>query len=517
MLMPTRPSFRFVVASLLVLSLTACAHSAKQEYTRIKILHFSDYHSSAVEQQGQAGSPFGGVARAIGFIKSKAGPGTLTFSGGDMMNKGAPVWSDKYQCAEWPWFNGLIDAMALGNHDSDYGPDILAGCLTQISYPVLSANTLNQFGEPAFQRQGQDYAVFTVADKRVGVFALAGNDFSKLISAATAPTPGATFANRFSTAERVVANLRRQEHVDLVILIGHAHYEDDLALAAQVSGIDLILGSHSHRREELFLIPNTSTWYVSAGQYLSHIAELDIELGKQKQFNTNIRSISALLVPMNYAVEQDSALKQKVERMQAELESDPAYAAQFAVIGEIKTGLDAPHRFDRDSSLGNFVSDAVLKASKADVVLFTSSTFRKSLPRGVLRAHHLSDAMPYDNKLHRYELTGKEVKRLFDYSVQRMGSDFFSQTAGARISIVAGQLAEVLIKDKKGWQSLNETKVYQVVTSDYQSLVADGYKAVFEHKPYTVLPQSLRQIGRNALQRGDATAEVDGRIKVAPN
>ena len=40
-----------------------------------------------------------------------------TTSGGDMMNKGAPSWSDRYQCAEWSWLNGVADAMALGNHE----------------------------------------------------------------------------------------------------------------------------------------------------------------------------------------------------------------------------------------------------------------------------------------------------------------------------------------------------------------------------------------------------------------
>ena len=37
------------------------------------------------------------------------------------MNLGTPAWSDKYQCAEWPLFNGLQDAMAFGNHEADYG------------------------------------------------------------------------------------------------------------------------------------------------------------------------------------------------------------------------------------------------------------------------------------------------------------------------------------------------------------------------------------------------------------
>ena len=50
-----------------------------------------------------------------------ATPNTVILGGGDTMNTGTPAWSDKYQCAEWPLFNGLQDAMALGNHEQDYG------------------------------------------------------------------------------------------------------------------------------------------------------------------------------------------------------------------------------------------------------------------------------------------------------------------------------------------------------------------------------------------------------------
>ena len=88
-----------------------------------------------------------------------------------MMNKGSPAWSDKYRCAEWPWFNGVIDAMAFGNHDPDYGIGELEGCLQTIRYPVLSANTNGLQGT----------RIFVVNGIRVGVFAVAGSDFKTLV------------------------------------------------------------------------------------------------------------------------------------------------------------------------------------------------------------------------------------------------------------------------------------------------------------------------------------------------
>src|SRR5439155_3387304 len=100
------------------------------------------------------------------------------------------------------------------------------------------------------------YAVFQRNGVRVGVFAIAGADFGKLVS-----TPGFTFTSPIDAAREAVRALRERERVDAVVMIGHQHREDDFALAAAVPGIDLILGTHTHVKEELRQIPGTSTWF----------------------------------------------------------------------------------------------------------------------------------------------------------------------------------------------------------------------------------------------------------------
>ena len=80
--------------------------------TKIVLLHFSDYHSHALPfySEGRAGQ--GGIARAIGYMKrARSGEDAVVLSGGDMINQGSPAWSDKYHCEEWPWLNGVVDAV----------------------------------------------------------------------------------------------------------------------------------------------------------------------------------------------------------------------------------------------------------------------------------------------------------------------------------------------------------------------------------------------------------------------
>ena len=69
--------------------------ASAQKIERVTILHFTDYHSHAVPFLADGEKNVGGIVRAIGYLRPLAKePGTLVLSGGDMMNKGAPAWSD---------------------------------------------------------------------------------------------------------------------------------------------------------------------------------------------------------------------------------------------------------------------------------------------------------------------------------------------------------------------------------------------------------------------------------------
>src|SRR6185436_6307017 len=156
-------------AVVLVLLLAAVPLAAE---TTVTLLHFSDYHSHALPFYSDDGMA-GGIARAVGWLSREKRRGALVFSGGDTINKGSPAWSDKYGCAEWPWWNGIVDAMAFGNHDADYGRAAFEQCARAVRYPILSANTADL----------RRHAVFEANGMRIGVFALVGSDFPSLVKA----------------------------------------------------------------------------------------------------------------------------------------------------------------------------------------------------------------------------------------------------------------------------------------------------------------------------------------------
>lgn len=386
--------------------------------TTITLLHFSDYHSHALPFYSDEGER-GGMARAIGYLKQQKKSGALVFSGGDTVNKGAPAWSDKFGCAEWPWLNGIVDAMAFGNHDADYGREAFDRCRAQVKYPILSANT------NGFPR----YKVLVSRGVRVGVFALAGSDFPQLVK-----TPGFSFGDPLQAAREVVRTLRERERVDAVVMIGHQDVDDDYAMARSVPGIDLIFGSHSHLKRDLVQIPDTNTVFISPSQYLSYISRVEMTIADKR-----VRSIRGGLIPVDASLPEDGRIARRLERMRRALERDPTYRELFLPIGR----LDSPLSVD---ALAQRTLETMREVANADVALSTKSSFRLPLPAGILTMELLRGAMPYDNEIVACTMSGAQLQRVLD-------------AAGGE-SFVSGPA------------SIDPARVYRVATTDFLAHVA---------------------------------------------
>lgn len=370
-----------------VIALIAFLFATPLAAQKLTLLHFSDYHSHALPFYSEGRDDQGGIARAVEYLQREKERGALIFSGGDMINKGSPAWSDKYTCAEWPWLNGLVDAMAFGNHDPDYGKAEFERCRDSVTFPILSANTSGMRSYLIAERNGL----------RVGVFAVAGTDFRQLVK-----VPGFTYVDPIIAAREIVNMLREREHVDAVVMIGHEDYEDDLALARAVPGIDLIFGSHSHRKEELTQIAGTKTWFISPFQYLTYISRVVLTFDDHRLVN-----VSGELVRIDSNLRSDRTVASKVARMQRELENDPKYRDLFKVIAQLKAPLSV-------DDLGRKTVDMMRSVANADVALSTASSFRQPLPSGPITVELLRAAMPYDNEIVVAELSGERLQQLLD-------------------------------------------------------------------------------------------------------
>jgi len=457
---------------LLALILAGCASS-------VTVVHFTDYHSHAAPFFVRGEHDAAGVARAYAYIEplSKRDD-VIVLNGGDTMNLGAPPWSDRFMCVEWPWWNGVVDAMAWGNHDADYGPAEFAKCQATVDYPILGANVRDSSGAPLFLHDSKPYLVVERAGRRIGLFAIVGSDFPALIKPRTSPVAGVTFSGRIEAARSIVRALREDEHVDAVVLFGHAHNEEDEALARSVPGIDLILGTHSHKATPLRKLEGTETWMIASGQYLEHVSRVELEFRRGR-----VADVRGGLVAMTAGLPEDPVVAGRVRLLQGELVSDPAYASLFKPFGRVSADLPNERVNEMQTPLGSFVMEEVRRAAHADIAFSTSSSFRGGLPAGPVSDADLLDVLPYDNSVFVYDMTATELDALLSRARRLKGSDSFVQLSGIGID-----------------ESARSGNTYRVATTDYVARVSPAWKDLFETMEPEPTSLLVRAVVRRALE-----------------
>ena len=481
---------------------------------QINVFGIADYHSHSLPFYSEGMQDVAGIARIIGFLKGHSDDeNTLIFSSGDTINYGSPAWSDKYKCVEWPWFNNIIDAMAFGNHDSDYGPEVFANAVDTITYPILSANTVDGDGNPIFLVNGKNYMVFERNNLKIGVFAVAGGDFEGLIKAERRPVEGAFFTDRCEAAEKVISQMK-SENVDLIILIGHSTTDNDIELAKKVDGIDLILGSHSHLKQELVKVEGTDTYIISPFQYGTYVSNVIVTVNEDGE-----KSFEGKLIPMTSEIPEDKIIKLKVAELQAALEKDPKYANLFENIGESAVEISIDGQGYGEAAMGNLVTDLMRNAVKSNMALSTSSSFRASIAPGKVNYEQLKTAIPYTNYIYVYDMTGEQIKELLEVSFNKIGSDNFSQVSGVVITTEDDKIKSIeILKDasnpEAGYETLDMNRIYKVATTNYQGLYAADYKDVFSGCTPEKTDIDVQLITREHFENNSPVkAGKDGRIK----
>jgi len=447
---------------------------ACQTARTVTLVGMTDYHSHAVPFYSEGARGQGGVARALAYVKAaKTHPDTLVVSGGDTLNKGVPVWSDEYGCVEWPWFNGVLDVMALGNHDLDYGAEAFARCRAAIEYPVLCANLVKADGAAYFQVEGKPYVVREVGGVRLGLFAVAGPDMQRLVKAEHLPG-GTRWTDATEAARAVVKALREGEQVDAVVLLGHQLREDDEALARAVPGIDVIMGSHSHYKGGLRVIEGTRTHYLSPYQYLAYLSRVELHFRGKR-----LERVTGELVKMDTGRPEDAETAARVGELQRALEAKRP--ERFEVLGRLGKPLRDEGLTEREAEIGRWATDIWRKAAGAHAFFATAATFRAGLPAGEVTVEDFYGAIPYRNVLVTAEVTGAQLAEWVALSESKRETDAYSQQSGLRYRVEGGKVVglEVLKAsgdEGAGYEPVKPEAAYRLATLDFQAYVAAGYR-----------------------------------------
>jgi 5'-nucleotidase / UDP-sugar diphosphatase len=231
------------------------ARASAGAYT-LNILHINDMHSrvesisrfdstcSAGDQdEGKCFGGFGRLATKIWERRKElddAGANVVTLDAGDQF-QGSLFYTTYKGKAEVEFMNRIgFDLMAIGNHEFDDGPDVLADFVGSAEFPIISGNTV--IGETErLAGLVKEWEILEAGGEKIGVLTVLTPDTANIAS----PGPNVTFRDEVEYLKDAVPRIKA-EGVDKVILLSHVGFVRDQQIAAEVEGIAAIIGGHSH-------------------------------------------------------------------------------------------------------------------------------------------------------------------------------------------------------------------------------------------------------------------------------
>ena len=224
---------------------------AKNRAVRLVILHTNDTHSriEPFPNDGRTHAGMGGMARRAALVNQirQQEKNVLLLDSGDVF-QGTPYFNFFGGELEYKLMSRMgYDATTLGNHEFDNGMEGLLKQLPHANFPHLIANY--DFSDTPLVGKFKPYKVFGKQGVKVGVFGL-GIELAGLVSDRN--YGNTKYLDPVQKANEIANILRKKEKCQLVICLSHLGYEyqsdkiSDKKLAAQSSGIDIILGGHTH-------------------------------------------------------------------------------------------------------------------------------------------------------------------------------------------------------------------------------------------------------------------------------
>lgn len=386
-----------------------CACSASQPAgERLVILHSNDTHSHI---DPLTDSDLGGVARRKVLIDSVRAEqdNVLVIDAGDIV-QGTLYFHLYGGEVEQRMLNELgYDIQILGNHEFDNGTDGLRKMISQARPTLLSSNYT--FEDSLLAARFKPYVVKEIGNKRIGLFALNLNPEGMI---AEGNYDGIGFLPWKETTEKIVSTLRNKEKCDYVIAVTHIGVNGstenpelfgDIQVAQQTSGIDIIIGGHSHTRLEPGLkVANAagdSVLIVQTGKYGTALGEitLDLESGK----------ISDRLISVDSRLDsrRDPELMAKIEPYRAGIDSLYNHEIFRLEAAEPLNG--------RSPALQQFTAQFIaergekLLGKPVDAAIGNKGSLRTTWSPGAVSEGAVLDMMPFRNRLVVIDLKGSDL------------------------------------------------------------------------------------------------------------
>jgi 5'-nucleotidase / UDP-sugar diphosphatase len=396
-----------------------------------------------------------------------------------------------------------LDLATLGNHEFDFGDDLLIERMRQATWTWVVSNVIDtRTGKPI--GGAVPYLVRTFGGLKVGFIGrcLTTTEISRDKLKHT------RLLDPIATAARYVPILQRRG-ATVIVAVTHLAFADDRALATRFPQIDLIIGGHEH-------YPITSvegrTLISKAGSDAKWVARIDVNRrrpGPLERFYD--------LIPIGSSLPDEPRTAGVVAAFETRLGT-----ALDAVVGSTTVPLDASTIRSRsaETNLGDFFADAIRADAHADIALMNSGSIRgdRVYPAGPLTKRTLLAMHPFGNVVCTIALPGRVVVDALEHGVEKLPATAgqFPQVSGLTMRVDGSAPAGHRVSDVRvNGKPIDPTATYTLATPDYVLKGGDGY-TMFAGQRVLIGPESgnllVGALEHLVTARSPIAPQVEGRI-----
>ncbi len=435
-------------------------------------------------------------------------------------------------------------AMTVGNHEFDDGPPELREFIDAVNFPVVSAN-ISATAEPSLTGKIAPSVIITVNGEAVGVVGLTTEDTANIAS----PGPNVEFLPRVPAMQQAVNDLLAQG-VDRIIGLTHIGYGNDLALAQAITGVDVIVGGHSHT----FLYTPTNPILVApgatdtpAGPYPTVVTAPDGEpvlVVQSFQWGRYLGRLDVTFSPTGMVqawsgnpifMTNTIPLDPVITNILSPTYTGPVAALATQVVGTSTVDMPVTVGSARvcrrvECLLGNFVTDAMLwkvnqnlnPQDQFQIAFQNGGGLRASIDVGPVTYGEVLELLPFGNTMATFEITGSHLLSALENGVRNYPEDGrFPQVAGLRFlwdpyRPINSRVISVEVRNPADntWSPISMTARYKVVTNNFVRQGGDFYTMFrdFAINPYDFGPQLDQAVIEYLQQFSPVTPALGSRI-----
>ncbi|XP_038646944.1 mannosylglucosyl-3-phosphoglycerate phosphatase-like isoform X5 [Scyliorhinus canicula] len=388
-----------------------------------------------------------------------------------------------------------------GNHEFDFGVDLLEEIISEMNFPWLLSNVYDLItSEPLGHGIGSKIIEWNGV--KIGLMGLVEEEWIDTL--ATIDKSSVNFIDYVIAANQLSQDLR-SKGAELLIALTHMKWSNDIRLARNVDGLDLILGGHDH---DYGTKEVNGTLIIKSGSDFRSLTKIEITRTGENNYKYSTQKID-----ITKDLEEDTFVNSIVQEFAFNLEH-----LLGEVLCQIEVELDGRFTTVRksESSLGNLVTNAMLEATHADVALLNSGTLRSDRlhPPGDFTMHDLLLVLPIVDPLLVVQVTAEQLLEALENGVSMYPEldGRFPQVAGLEFGFdPSAEPGHRIVVDsvKVQGQYLDRNRTYLLAIKEYLAKGKDGY-VMFRNCQWLVDTETAPSLSSVVINHFESVKIVQG-------